>query len=160
MNPIDAAWRVLKAPPIWTEHEDEVAPHEPRDFTMLPHLAEMGGTMWESQDGNARGLMRGDWDNNALQISHFEVGKDNRGQGKAPDYIQEMKRDGHEWFEYEFDQTHVTHVEPSSARFWNHMVDSGVLHGAHEVGHIRTTPAGEPYTHAFNDTNKIPVRGE
>ena len=123
--------------------------NEPRDFEMLPNLGHMGGYMWESEDGAARGTLRFKYagtdtegnniGNHNLLINNFEVGLDNRGQGKAHEYLSQMIDEGGEQFigGMEPFNTHVTNVEPHTKDFWDKMVDAGIINGAHETGHIR-----------------------
>jgi hypothetical protein len=149
VKPFDLAWSVLKAP-IYTD-ENPPPTEQDRHYEMLPHLGHMGGFMWQSYDGMARGTMRPDFDNNSLIINNFEMGGPMRAQGHARNYLQQMIDEGHEEFMHELEGTHVTNVEPHAARFWNKMVDEGFLDGAHERGHIRQSPDGSKhFLYAYN----------
>ena len=129
MKPFDLAWRLLKAP-VYTD--DNPPPmQQSRHYEMLPELDKMGGYMWQSEDGLARGTMR-------------------------PDYDQ-----GHEHFDYELDGTHVTNVERHTAGFWNKLVDEGILDGAHERANVRTNLDGDQhFVYAYDAETKQPWNHE
>ena len=91
---------------------------------------------------NARGTMRPDYWKNSLLINNFEMAGPKRGQGNAREYLQNMINEGHNHFRNELQGTHVTNVEPHTARFWNKIVDEGMLDGAHERADIRTDLSG------------------
>lgn len=149
MRPFDAAWAIIKAP-VYTDSKDVPTQHG-RHYEMLPHLEQMGGFMWQSEDGMARGTMRPDFDNNSLLINNFEMGGPMRGQGNAREYLQQMINEGHQEFMGDLEGTHVTNVEPHAAKFWNKMVDEGFLDGAHERAYIRQSPDGaKHFLYAYN----------
>jgi hypothetical protein len=136
----DIAWRLLKAPVY--EDAEKLPTEQARHYEMLPHLEQMGGFMWQSDDGMARGTMRPDYWKNSLLINNFEMAGPKRGQGNAREYLQNMINEGHKHFRNELQGTHVTNVEPHTARFWNKIVDEGMLDGAHERADIRTDLSG------------------
>lgn len=131
---------LLKAPVY--EDAEKLPTEQARHYEMLPHLEQMGGFMWQSDDGMARGTMRPDYWKNSLLINNFEMAGPKRGQGNAREYLQNMINEGHNHFKNELQGTHVTNVEPHTARFWNKIVDEGMLDGAHERADIRTDLSG------------------
>jgi len=139
----DIAWRLLKAPVY--EDAEKLPTEQARHYEMLPHLEQMGGFMWQSDDGMARGTMRPDYWKNSLLINNFEMAGPKRGQGNAREYLQNMINEGHNHFKNELQGTHVTNVEPHTARFWNKIVDEGMLDGAHERANIRTDLSGSKH---------------
>tara|TARA_R110002020_G_scaffold69321_3_gene180426 strand:+ start:6210 stop:6800 length:591 start_codon:yes stop_codon:yes gene_type:complete len=165
VNAFDLAWSVLKAPIYeepttfeegnWPNYSDSLGQDD--RFTMLPNLEAMGKPyMWESQDGNARGTIFPDDFRNSIKIDNFELNSDVKGQGKARKYLEDFIEEGQDYFidneGFFLDGVHVTNVEHGATGFWNKMVDSGVIDGAHSTGHIRTNNAGdEHYTHAYDD---------
>ena len=155
MSPFEQAWRLLKAP-VYTD--DNPPPmQQSRHYKMLPYLDQMGGFMWQSEDGMARGTMRPDYYLNSLLINNFEMAEPVRGQNKSRQYIQDMIDQGHAHFEHELDGTHVTNVERHSAGYWNKLVDEGVLDGAHERPHIRTNLDGDQhFVYAYDKESKQP----
>lgn len=155
MGPFEQAWRLLKAP-VYTD--DNPPPMEQsHHYKMLPYLDQMGGYMWQSEDGMARGTMRPDYFLNSLLINNFEMAGPVRGQNKSRQYIQDMIDQGHEHFEHELDGTHVTNVERHSAGYWNKLVDEGVLDGAHERPNIRTNLDGDHhFVYAYDKESKQP----
>jgi len=152
MNPFNQAWAVLKAP-VYAKELDETPPMQnSENFEMLPHLDKMGGFMWESEDGMARGTIRPDFWHNSLLLNNFEVGGPMRYQGNARKYFQRMIDEGHAHFDHKLDGTHVTNVEPHTFGFWNKLVDEGMVDGAHE-NNIRITDDGAGhFTHAYDAT--------
>ena len=139
----DIAWQLLKAPVY--EDAEKLPTEQARHYEMLPHLEQMGGFMWQSDDGMARGTMRPDYWKNSLLINNFEMAGPKRGQGNAREYLQNMINEGHNHFRNELQGTHVTNVEPHTARFWNKIVDEGMLDGAHERADIRTDLSGSKH---------------
>ena len=114
-EPMDLAWRLLKAP-VYTD--DNPPPmQQSRHYKMLPYLDQMGGYMWQSEDGLARGTMRPDYFLNSLLINNFEMAGPVRGQNKSRQYIQDMIDQGHEHFDHELDGTHVTNFERHSTGY-------------------------------------------
>lgn len=156
-EPMDIAMQLLKAP-IYADELGESPPTEQsRHYEMLGNLEQFGGFMWQSKDGMARGTLRPDFFKNSLLINNFEMAGPVRGQGQSRDYLQDMIDQGHEYFDYELDGTHVTNVEPHTAMFWNKLVDEGVLDGAHERSHIRTNLHGDKhFVHAYNNDKMRP----
>ena len=154
-EPMDLAFRLLKAP-VYTD--DNPPPmQQSRHYEMLPYLDQMGGFMWQSEDGMARGTMRPDYFLNSLLINNFEMAGPVRGQNKSRQYIQDMIDQGHEHFKHELDGTHVTNVESHSAGYWNKLVDEGVLDGAHERANIRTNLDGDQhFVYAYDKESKQP----
>lgn len=146
---------LLKAP-VYTD--DNPPPmQQSRHYKMLPYLDQMGGYMWQSEDGMARGTMRPDYFLNSLLINNFEMAGPVRGQNKSRQYIQDMIDQGHEHFDHELDGTHVTNVERHSAGYWNKLVDEGVLDGAHERPNIRTNLDGDQhFVYAYDKESKQP----
>ena len=134
---------LLKAPVY--EDAEKLPTEQARHYEMLPHLEQMGGFMWQSDDGMARGTMRPDYWKNSLLINNFEMAGPKRGQGNAREYLQNMINEGHNHFKNELQGTHVTNVEPHTARFWNKIVDEGMLDGAHERANIRTDLSGSKH---------------
>ena len=107
--------------------------------------------MWQSEDGMARGTVRPDHFLNSLLINNFEMGGPIRGKGNSRQYLQNMIDEAHAHFDHELEGTHVTNVEPHTAKFWNKMVDEGFLDGAHERPYIRQSPDGaKHFLYAYN----------
>lgn len=154
-EPMDLAFRLLKAP-VYTD--DNPPPmQQSRHYEMLPYLDQMGGYMWQSEDGMARGTMRPDYFLNSLLINNFEMAGPVRGQNKSRQYIQDMIDQGHAHFDHELDGTHVTNVERHSAGYWNKLVNEGVLDGAHERPNIRTNLDGDQhFVYAYDKESKQP----
>jgi len=154
MNPFDQAWALLKMP-VYDDNTGLPPMQNSESFEMLPHLDKMGGFMWESEDGMARGTMRPDFWHNSLLLNNFEIGGPMRGDGHARNYFQQMIDEGHAHFDHELDGTHVTNVEPHTAGIWNKFVDEGIIDGAHEKGDIRISFDGDKhFTHAYDDERK------
>tara|TARA_E500000318_G_scaffold71907_1_gene66564 strand:- start:53 stop:625 length:573 start_codon:yes stop_codon:yes gene_type:complete len=153
MSPFDAAWSVIKAP-IYTDDNPPPMQHG-RHYEMLPHLDKMGGFMWQSEDGMARGTVRPDYFLNSLLINNFEMGGPKRGQGNSRQYLQDMIDQAHAHFDHELQGTHVTNVEPHTARYWNKLVDEGMIDGAHERPYVRQNTAGDQhFLYAYNPHEK------
>jgi len=146
---------LLKAP-VYTD--DNPPPmQQSHHYKMLPYLDQMGGYMWQSEDGMARGTMRPDYFLNSLLINNFEMAGPVRGQNKSRQYIQDMIDQGHEHFEHELDGTHVTNVENRAAGYWNKLVDEGIIDGAHERPNIRTNLDGDQhFIYAYDKETKQP----
>tara|TARA_Y100000593_G_C4257956_1_gene310649 strand:+ start:627 stop:1190 length:564 start_codon:yes stop_codon:yes gene_type:complete len=157
MQPFEQAWTLLKAP-VYAGELGESPPTEPsQHYEMLPHLEQMGGFMWQSEDGMARGTMRPNFWHNTLNINNFEMAGPLRGQGNSRQYLQQMIDEGHGYFDNELEGTHVTNVEMHTANFWNKLVDEGLLDGAHERANIRTTLDGDQhFVYAYNNEHKEP----
>ena len=154
MNPFDQAWTLLKMP-VYDDNTGLPPMQNSESFEMLPHLDKMGGFMWESEDGMARGTMRPEFWHNSLLLNNFEIGGPMRGDGHARNYFQQMIDEGHAHFDHELDGTHVTNVEPHTAGIWNKFVDEGIIDGAHEKGDIRISFDGDKhFTHAYDDERK------
>jgi len=158
-EPMDLAFRLLKAP-VYTD--DNPPPmQQSRHYEMLPELDKMGGYMWQSEDGLARGTLRPDYFLNSLMINNFEMAGPVRGQNKSRQYLQDMIDQGHGHFGHELTGTHVTNVESHTADFWNKLVDEGMLDGAHERANIRTNLDGDQhFVYAYDKETKQPWNHE
>ena len=157
MNPFEQAWLLLKAPVYEGESGESPPMEQSRHYEMLPHLDQMGGFMWQSEDGMARGTVRPDFYKNALLLNNFEMAGPVRGQGQSRQYLQDMINEGHQHFDNELEGTHATNVEAHTSDFWNKLVDEGMLDGAHERGNIRTNLEGDQhYVYAHNQEVKQP----
>ena len=156
MQPFEQAWALLKMP-VYTGELGESPPTEPgQHYEMLPHLEQMGGFMWQSEDGMARGTMRPDFWHNTLNINNFEMAGPLRGQGNSRQYLQQMMDEGHGHFDNELEGTHATNVERHTADYWNKLVDEGMLDGAHQ-NQIRVSNDGSKHgVYAYNDAHKEP----
>lgn len=168
MSAFDTAWFLIKAP-MWYGDDEENPPANPR-YDMLEHMSwgldpNSWQQAWESEDGNARAIVKPDHNEGNWLISHYEI-KDNefaQGQGRGTQYLGELidtlrddeERDIHE-NPY---NVHVTHVDPPAIGFWEKMVDRGVIDGAHETSWVRKTPDGEEhFTHPYNHESKKPYK--
>jgi len=158
-EPMNLAFRLLKAP-VYTD--DNPPPmQQSRHYEMLPELDKMGGYMWQSEDGLARGTLRPDYFLNSLMINNFEMAGPVRGQNKSRQYLQDMIDQGHGHFGHELTGTHVTNVESHTADFWNKLVDEGMLDGAHERANIRTNLDGDQhFVYAYDKETKQPWNHE
>ena len=152
----DDTWPFLKAQ-VYTGELGESPPTEPgQHYEMLPHLEQMGGFMWQSEDGMARGTMRPDFWHNTLNINNFEMARPLRGQGNSRQYLQQMIDEGHGHFDNELQGTHATNVERHTADFWNKLVDEGMLDGAHQ-NQVRVSRDGSRHgVYAYDDAYKQP----
>jgi len=168
VSAFDTAWFLIKAP-MWYGDDEEKPPANPR-YDMLEHMSwgldpNSWQQAWESEDGNARAIVKPDHNEGNWLISHYEI-KDNesaQGHGRGTQYLQELKStlrpdEEPEIHEHPYD-FHVTHVEPSAVGFWEKMVDRGVIDGAHETQWVRKTPDGdEHFTHPYNHESKKPYK--
>lgn len=149
---------IVKDPPMNPRYEML----ESMDWALDPNSWQQA---WESEDGNARAIVKPDHNEGNWLISHYEI-KDNefaQGHGRGTQYLHELKStlrndEEPEIHEHPYD-FHVTHVDPSAIGFWEKMVDRGVIDGAHETSWVRKTPDGEEhFTHPYNHESKKPYK--
>lgn len=155
---------------MWYGDDEEQPPVNPR-YDMLEHMSwgldpNSWQQAWESEDGNARAIVKPDHNKGDWLISHYEIQDDEhaRGQGRGTRYLEELKStlrpEENPYGDIEEPyQVHVTHVDPPAIGFWDKMVDRGVINGAHETQWVRKTPDGEEhFTHPYNQESKKPYK--
>ena len=82
--------------------------------------------IWESDDGNARGIMS--YDAEVIQIPNFEISKKVRNTGKAREYLLEMIENAKEEYGGDF-EIQVIDVDKRAEGFWQKMLDEKIIDG-------------------------------